>query len=366
MSVTLTRAGLDELLAAIARRGYRVLGPTLDGSAIELGPVSSTSDLPEGWGDEQSPGRYRLRRRDDAALFGFTLGARSLRHVFQPPETRLYTIRRRDRELSLVPSPPSSSHTALLGVRACELAALAVHDRVLRASDAGYAARRDDVLVVAVTCGSPSSTCFCTSMGGDPEPTCGFDVRLTELLEGEHRFIAEAGTARGEELLSEVTRRDVDDADRRAEQDVVAGARRAITRHLDTERLPEQLAGALEHPRWEELGHVCVACTSCTLVCPTCFCTATRDVTPIGSDEASRVQAWDSCFSPEHSQMHGGSARPTVASRYRQWVVHKLSTWVDQFGTSGCVGCGRCLTWCPAGIDLTAEVATLRHPREAP
>lgn len=95
------------------------------------------------------------------------------------------------------------------------------------------------------------------------------------------------------------------------------------------------------------------------MVCPTCFCTGVEDVTALAGDVTERVRKWDSCFTADFSYQHGGVVRESTKSRYRQWLTHKLSSWVDQFGSSGCVGCGRCITWCPTGIDLTAEVAAI-------
>jgi sulfhydrogenase subunit beta (sulfur reductase) len=100
------------------------------------------------------------------------------------------------------------------------------------------------------------------------------------------------------------------------------------------------------------------------MVCPTCFCTSVEDSTDVDGDGVVRVQRWDSCFTVDYSYIHGGSVRSSDRSRYRQWMTHKLSTWFDQFGSSGCVGCGRCITWCPVGIDITEEVAAIRATEE--
>ena len=80
---------------------------------------------------------------------------------------------------------------------------------------------------------------------------------------------------------------------------------------------------------------------------------------------AERWRKWDSCFTLDFSYIHGGSVRTSAAARYRQWLSHKLATWIDQFGSSGCVGCGRCITWCPVGIDITEEVAAIRASEAA-
>ena len=136
---------------------------------------------------------------------------------------------------------------------------------------------------------------------------------------------------------------------------------RSITRHVQTDGIRDLLAANLEHPRWDDVAARCLSCTNCTLVCPTCFCSTVEDVTDLTGQSAERWRRWDSCFTLDHSYLHGGSVRPTTRDRYRQWLTHKLGTWIDQFGHSGCVGCGRCITWCPVGIDLTAEVAALRE-----
>ncbi len=101
-------------------------------------------------------------------------------------------------------------------------------------------------------------------------------------------------------------------------------------------------------------------------MCPTCFCTDTEDVTDLTGDHAERWRRWDSCFSLDFSFVHGGTIRSSTRSRYRQWLTHKLGTWWAQFGESGCVGCGRCIAWCPVGIDLTEEVAALETAAPEP
>jgi sulfhydrogenase subunit beta (sulfur reductase) len=131
-------------------------------------------------------------------------------------------------------------------------------------------------------------------------------------------------------------------------------------RQMDTNGLKELLQGNPTHKQWDDVAARCLTCANCTMVCPTCFCTTVEDHTDLTGQTAERVRRWDSCFTLDFSYIHGGSVRTETKSRYRQWMTHKLASWIDQFGTSGCVGCGRCITWCPVGIDITAEVAAIR------
>ncbi|MCB0197785.1 MAG: 4Fe-4S dicluster domain-containing protein, partial [Anaerolineae bacterium] len=124
---------------------------------------------------------------------------------------------------------------------------------------------------------------------------------------------------------------------------------------------PNLLYQNLEHPRWDHIANRCLSCANCTQVCPTCFCSDVVEVSDLENHKDERLRVWDSCFSLDFSHVHGGNIRPTTRARYRQWLTHKLASWIDQFGTLGCVGCGRCITWCPVGIDLTEEVRAIRE-----
>ena len=377
--VVLDLDGLDRLIEVLEQRGWRVLGPTVRDGAVVPGPVHGVADLPRGVADDQQPGRYRLHPRDDAALFGFASAATSWKPVLFPSRQLLWTgVRRRpdgaaapaasDGFDASVPDEPAPRQ-ALLGVRACDLAAIGVQDRVLAqrwgahpATDRHYSQRRASTFVVAVACGHPSDTCFCTSTGTGPEPGDGYDLALTEVLDVDgHRFVVRVGTEAGAQLLAAVPTRQADPEDLQAADAVVAAAREAIARHLRTEGLPALLDAEVEHPQWDEVAERCLACGNCTAVCPTCFCTSVQDVTDLGGRRTERWRVWDSCFSAGISYVHGGPIRSSTKSRYRQWMSHKLGTWQAQYATGGCVGCGRCLTWCPVGIDLTAEAAALQQ-----
>jgi ferredoxin len=252
----------------------------------------------------------------------------------------------------------------MIGVRPCDLQALAVYDAVFGKGpyvDEVYLLDRRNMLVISVNCSSPGRTCFCTSMNTGPKATSGFDLSLTEVLDSKgHRFLAETGSSRGDELLgmlpvTEPTGQDIEECQR-----VLERAAGNIEKSLNTENIGQILYGKFDDPRWEETGSRCLSCGNCTMVCPTCFCTTVEDRTDLFGDHAERISKWDSCYTLDYSYIHGGSIRPSAAARYRQWMMHKLVYWPDQFGMSGCVGCGRCITWCPAGIDITEETGALR------
>jgi ferredoxin len=360
----ITTAGFELLLDAIKSEGFELVGPTIREGAVVYDRISGVTDLPAGWTDEQDGGTYRLVQRDDKALFGYTGTPQSWKRFLMPPRLRLWTAERNDDRFEIVDETSEPPKLALLAVRSCELHAIAIQDRVFLGGsyvDRDYQARRERVLIVAVQCGRAGGTCFCVSMGTGPRVVDGYDLVLTELIDAaRHEFLIEAGTDRGARLLAALPNRAVEDDDVQQAEAVLARTAASMGRSMDTTDIHDLLLGNLEHPRWNEVADRCLACTNCTLVCPTCFCTSVEDVTDLHGERAERWRRWDSCFTSEFSRVGAGSVRPAIRSRYRQWMTHKLATWYDQFGSSGCVGCGRCVTWCPVGIDITEEVAAIR------
>jgi ferredoxin len=359
-AAVLSAHGIQALLDLLHGDGWTVMGPTVIDGVIGTAPIRLVDDLPRGIGDHQDGACYRLRERGDDALFGFVVGPQSWKSLLFPARERL---RRTGPDGESTPSVDPTP-LALFGVRSCDLGAIAVHDRVLRdrpVADAHYAARRAAVFIVAVTCADPGGTCFCASMDTGPDPREGFDLALTELLDDDgHRFLVRAGSSRGTDVLTRLPTTPVSETDSTAVTAVVDTAIGRMGRHLDTTDIRDLLYANAEHPQWTDVESRCLACSNCTLVCPTCFCTSIEDTSNLADGSSERWRVWDSCFTTDFSHLHGGSVRGTTKSRYRQWATHKLASWWDQFGTSGCVGCGRCITWCPVAIDLTAEVAAIR------
>lgn len=356
----LDKDGLGDFIKNLRKSGYQVFGPRRDNDAVIYDLIDGADDLPAGWGSEQKGGHYRLRQRDDGALFGYGLGPQGWKRQLYPPRQKLFAATRTEGGgFTLAPPAPPAPPMAFIGVRACELAAIARQAKVFGDrdfADPGYQRRLADALIVAVQCGEALETCFCASMGTGPEVKGGFDVKLTEVIEkNRHVFVAEAGTPRGAKLLKAA--KPASPADIKAAAQVVKNAE-TQQKHLDPVAA-RALAANPEHPRWDQVAARCLTCGNCTMVCPTCFCTTVEDVTDLKGDNAERWRKWDSCFTSDFSYIHGGAVRTETRSRYRQWITHKLSTWVDQFDETGCVGCGRCITWCPVGIDITEEAAVI-------
>ena len=365
----LDRAAFNSLLSSLRRRGHTLIGPSVRGGAILWSEIGSAADLPAGWTDDQERGRYRLARRSDGALFGFTAGPDSLKKHFLPPSLVVLSSRKKKGapEFAAGPRPAEAPppKPAFIGVRACDLAALAVLDRVLAQGpfpDPHFADLRSAAFIVAVNCAAAGNTCFCGSMGTGPECRAGFDIAMTEIVgDGRHHFVCEAGSPKGAELLADAGAREASAPETEAADALLRKAAATMGRSLETKGVGETLRENFEHPRWNEVAKRCLTCANCTMVCPTCFCTTVEDTADLAGAEAGRTRLWDSCFTVDYSYIHGGSIRPSPRARYRQWLTHKLDSWQEQFGAIGCVGCGRCITWCPVGIDLTEEVQAIRN-----
>jgi len=373
-SIVIEPRALQDLIDALVRRGNRVIGPRLDQGTVVYGPVERLSDLPIGCIDEQDAGHYRLRQSatdntETHALFGYAVGPHSWKRYLFPPHQILWHAHKEGMGFRVETAKKPVPEYAFLGVRACELAAIAIQDRVFdngEYADSEYRARRRNVLLIAVSCSRAGGTCFCASTGSGPQVKTGYDLCLTELVNGgNHRFVVDIGSDAGAELAAVLPHRPARREDLEEAQRRINAAAANMGRGLDPEAA-NILQSNPEHPRWQEVAQRCLSCANCTLVCPTCFCSSVSDSTSLDGTRAERRRHWDSCFNLDFSYIHGGPVRREGAARYRQWITHKLSSWHQQFGTSGCTGCGRCITWCPVGIDITQEVAAIRDSEPPP
>ncbi|MBI5083440.1 MAG: 4Fe-4S dicluster domain-containing protein [Acidobacteria bacterium] len=358
----LHQSDLSSLLENLRRRGYQPYGPQRRDHAIEWLPLDGIHQLPAGWTTTTAPATYRMQERSDQALFGYWTGPDSLKKLLHPPEACLLKAEYNG-GVRFVRQAPAEVKRAFIGVRACDLAAVAALDRVLlsdRWVDDIYQANRNGALLIAVNCTSSAPTCFCASMGSGPRARSGYDIALTERVgDGSSEFLAEPGSEAGASILEELTALAAPAGWEKEAEESCQSAAAAQTRAVDASSAPAVIDRTFDHPRWDQTARRCLACGNCTSVCPTCFCVNIEERNALDLRSAERLRVWDSCFTQAFTYIHGGSIRTTPKSRYRQWLSHKLARWQEQFGMPGCTGCGRCIAWCPAGIDITEEMAAL-------
>ena len=361
----LTHADLARLIALLRENNYRVVGPTVTDGAIVYDTIESIDDLPRGWTDEQEAGSYSIKHTHHGKLFDYTVGPQSWKKFLFPSRQKIFSAQRNGKGFDIADHTiDAKQRYAFIGVRACELEAMRIQDRVFTSNgfvDASYQWKREQAFVIAVNCTRAGNTCFCASMNTGPKAQKDFDLSLTEMvMDSESYFTMEVGSERAAELMREfdmhiASDEDIEQANHQVEQCIMQ-----MGRSLDTANIHDLLVGNLDHPHWDNIATRCMTCANCTLVCPTCFCSTVEDVTDLTGDHAERWKRWDSCFTMDFAKVVGGNFRPSSKARYRQWLTHKFAHWIDQFGTSGCVGCGRCITWCPVGIDVTKEIESIR------
>jgi len=371
----LQRSDFQSLFDVLKNKQYRVVGPRYrrvptarEGTgAIHLEEINGVEDLPEGWTDEQNGGVYRLKRQNDKALFAYSNPQHSTRNFFFQSSVKLSKGERSNGAFSLEEEERVKPRFAFIGVRSCDLYAVHVQDRVFlkgkynKFEDSFYKTQREESFFVGVSCTRAGNTCFCASQKTGPEVNFNYDLALTELIRnGKHEFLVKIGSQKGQEVadllpLKPVLEEDIDYSKRLTES-----CSKNMGRILNNEEIKELLYANYHNPRWKAVGDRCLACTNCTMVCPTCFCSTTEDFSSLDGAKAERWRKWDVCYTMGFSYLHGESIRTTNQGRYRHWLNHKLGTWWDQFEISGCVGCGRCITWCPVGIDITEEAKAIR------
>ena len=355
----LPRADLDRLLEALKTDDRRLIGPTVSDGAIVLHELGGTGELPVGWIAQNEPGRSRIKHAAGSRVFDQPPGPTSWKRWTFPPRVPQFVWQTNGAGAQAETVAPPPAPMAFLGVRACEIAALRVQDRVLKEGpvvDADYAARRADNLLVAVECAVAGSTCFCSSMGTGPEVTDGYDLALSELDDG---FVVRVGTPAGQQVAATLDLVPASEEQQQRAAAQVRAVREKLGTPLPMEGLPARLIASPNHPRWAEVAERCLACANCTLVCPTCFCTSVGQRSELDGQDASSDRRWDSCFTLDFARVAGGNFRTRVQDRYRQWLTHKFGTWWAQFGSSGCVGCGRCIAWCPVAIDVREELMAI-------
>ncbi len=366
--MTITKIKKDHLRLIFDRLkdSYKLVGPRVENDVIVLTEMDF-HDIPAGYKDLHGKGVYRLSGNKDSNTFSFSLGPDSFKRFLSPPVREIFAFKKSKKGISANVSSKEEKPTAFIGMRACDISALKLYDKVFLEGpvrDTGYDSLKRNSLIIAVNCLYPNGNCFCDSLGTGPEVRDGFDLAITEIQDS---FLLETGSSKGSEILNGLTIEEVSDKEMDEKNSRTEDCKKTIKRHIKVNDLPWVIYRNPEHPRWTDVASRCLACGNCTQVCPTCFCNSSYDRLELsGISKKSReisgnkVRAWDSCFSKNFARVHGGNFRPSRRARYRHWMTHKLAYWIEQFGSPGCVGCGRCITWCPVGIDITEELEAIR------
>lgn len=354
----LDRADLQCLYDALTKAGYKVIGPQAKDGAIVFSHLKSVDGLPWGTVERVKPGSYTLEQEHNNRCFNWNTGPQLLKPWLFKPQELLWHGEESDDGIRFKQAEVSAEPLAFIGLRACDIAALYLQDKHFlhgEYPDPWYSEQRHKLCLVAVNCSQSAETCFCVSTGDGPEVTFGFDVLLDEVDEG---YLVQSKSDKGDAVVAELPLMP-------SNQMLEHQARQQLAKaSVQTKVMPDakQLAKLTEHlnaQQWQDIAQRCFACGNCTLVCPTCFCSKQESEMAPENGAHQQVRYWDSCFSEKHSYIAGKHIRGEISQRYRQWMLHKLATWQDQYGRSGCVGCGRCISWCPAAIDIVQEASII-------
>jgi len=285
--------------------------------------------------------------------------------IFPQREILLEFSTSNEEGLEIKENLPEEKTSIIFGVRPCDAKALTLMDKVFSGDfeDLYYQKRRNSTILVGLTCNTPPSpNCFCLSVDGSPYSTEGLDILMTDLGD---KYLVESLTEKGNKLINEAKNlfQEPKAKDKEGVKKIQAESERKIKRQIkDIKKIPSKLKEMFDSPFWDEESMSCIRCGICTYLCPTCHCFDINDEVASSSPlKGKRVRTWDNCQFPDFT-MHssGHNPRPDKASRLRQRVLHKFQYFVELYHNYQCVGCGRCISMCPVGIDIIEVVDKVR------
>lgn len=332
----LPRADLEKFRAQLASQ-YKVLGPVARGNDVVFTEIQNAADL----------------------ILSSRQSLLPPKKYFRPPTEKLFTFK--DRQVTEI-AEASSEQRAVIGIHPCDVNGMQILDRVFGDTypDPYYQQLRKNTLIVAQNCTTPCANGFCTSFNTGPGATAGFDLALTDL--GDN-FLVEVGSEAGQALAAAAGLAEASEAEKQLAAHLISDCAAAMQpRKMAPADLPAFMLERVDHPHWQELKERCLACGSCTNVCPTCFCFDVKDPVDLSLTDGNRERTWDSCQYYKFSRVALDHIfRPDRAARVKQRLFHKLAYYQQQFETNGCVGCGRCVDTCIVKIDPVEVVAALHE-----
>lgn len=314
------------------RGRFSLIGPVKADGLTEFRQINSSDELNMGYHSTMlSPGKaYLYRPREE--LFSFSFG----------------------NSIEIREAPADAEQRILVGVHSCDTNAILYLDRVFLGQfrDPIYEARRNNTMIISLNCERVTGNCFCPSVGAGPflKSVNGYDMLLTDFGD-DYLVELKSERARGLFNVDDIKKSGAEEFKVKEEKE--RAALQKFTKTINMDGLDSVLRKGSEHPVWRTTAEeLCLSCTNCVMVCPTCFCYDVVDEIAVDKKTVRRYRQWDACQDAKFAEVHGGNFRARRSARLRQFVTHKLGQ-TFQFGVFGTVGCGRCITWCPTGIDLT-------------
>lgn len=329
MEKTLAKGDLPKFIELLRNLGYEVFGP------------------------KQKEGVLVLDRVENGVELDLPLTMLPPKKLFFPPREILYSYERVEGRVVLQdPLESLSKPLAVIGIRPCDLNGLLILDRVFKGEfkDPFYLERRERAFLACFHCREPAEYCFCDAMGAGPSIEKGYDLLATDLGD---RYFFRSGSEAGERVLKDEVFKDALEEDRAQAQAELERLKSKLRSGLNIRGLAERIKTKFWSRFWDERTSKCVLCGACNLVCPTCYCFTVVDETDFTGEKGKRVRVWDPCHFKGFALIAGGlNFRGDRISRIKLRIYHKLCYSVEQRGTYDCVGCGRCIEYCPAHIDL--------------
>jgi len=336
LALILKKDKFSEFLKALLKE-YDVVAPVKEGDLINFKVVDKFDNL----------------------VMDYPKTVKSPKEFLFPQTELLCSYKFNGKDVDIVTEDIKDRKRVLVGIHPCDVKAILILDKLFDWDyrDEHYFARRENTLLISLTCQSPDWSCFCTSIEGSPHGKEGTDVHITDM--GDSYYV-ETKSPKGEALIKGQSSlfSEASEEDKKKVEDLEKQVTAKLPGKIDTGKIKENLDHVFEHKVWDTVSAKCVHCGACAYLCPTCHC---FDITDEGNyEEGKKFRCWDACMAGHFTRMAGGhNPRNAVKTRYRQRIYHKFNYYKKNFDTIACVGCGRCITECPTGMDLVKTLQTL-------